>query len=297
MKSLTGAELVVKCLEAHGVKIIFGIPGAKIDAVFDALEDSPIKLVVCRHEQNAAFMAAAYGRLTGTPGVVLVTSGPGVTNLATGLLTATTEGDPIIALGGNVPRNMSLKESHQNTNNVLALKPMTKSSVEVTMVDNIPEILTNAFRTASAPRSGACFVSLPQDVLSDKTTATVIPQTSMFSYGLAQSSLIADVAKQINQARFPILLLGQEASRDKNAKAIRSLLNKLRLPTVSTFQAAGVISRTLIDCFAGRVGLFRNQPGDDLLDQADLVITIGLNLVEYDPEVWNAKSTKKIIHT
>ena len=109
---MNGAELLVKCLEAHGVEYIFGIPGAKIDAVFNALEDSTIKLIVCRHEQNAAFMAAAYGRFTGKPGIVLLTSGPGVANLTTGLLTPTTEGDPIIAIGGNVSRNMKLKASH-----------------------------------------------------------------------------------------------------------------------------------------------------------------------------------------
>ena len=95
MEKKNGAALLVECLVNHGVEYVFGIPGAKIDAVFDALVDSPIRIILCRHEQNAAFMAAAYGRITGNPGVVLVTSGPGISNLATGLLTATTEGDPV----------------------------------------------------------------------------------------------------------------------------------------------------------------------------------------------------------
>jgi acetolactate synthase I/II/III large subunit len=296
MPQLSGAQLVVKCLEARGVKYIFGIPGAKIDAVFDALEDSPIELIVCRHEQNAAFMAAAYGRLTGQPGVVLVTSGPGVTNLATGLLTATTEGDPIVAIGGNLPRTMSLKESHQNTNNVLAMKPVTKLSVEVTVAQNIPEVFANAFRTAKAPRSGACFISLPQDVLSEATDAPVIKPLQKVSYGATHSEIIEQAANVINRAKFPVLLLGQEASRPQNTAAIRELLTKTRLPTVGTFQAAGVVSRDLVSCFAGRVGLFRNQPGDQLLNKADVVITVGLNVVEYDPEIWNAEQNKTIIH-
>ena len=296
MGKITGAQLVVKCLEARGVKYIFGIPGAKIDAVFDALEDSSIELVVCRHEQNAAFMAAAYGRLTGQPGVVLVTSGPGVTNLATGLLTATTEGDPVVAIGGNVPRSMSLKESHQNTNNVLAMKPMTKSSVEATVPENIPEIIANAFRTAKAPRSGACFISLPQDVINEKTDAPVISPMKKVSYGATHPETIAAAANLINNAKCPVVLLGQEASRPQNTVAIRELLTKTHLPTVGTFQAAGVVSRELVSCFAGRVGLFRNQPGDKLLDKADVVITIGLNLVEYDAEIWNAECKKTIIH-
>jgi len=98
------AQRVVETLSAYGLQYIFGVPGAKIDPVFDALADGGPELVVCRHEQNAAFMAAAVGRLTGTPGVALVTSGPGTTNLATGLITATTEQDPMVAVCGAVAR-------------------------------------------------------------------------------------------------------------------------------------------------------------------------------------------------
>ena len=128
---LSGAELLVKSLERNGVRFVFGIPGAKIDAVFNALVDSPIRLIVCRHEQNAAFMAAAYGRITGEPGIVIVTSGPGVCNLTTGLLTATTEGDPVIAIGGAVARNMLLKSSHQNTDSSKIMEAVTKKSVSI----------------------------------------------------------------------------------------------------------------------------------------------------------------------
>lgn len=296
MSKMTGGQLVVKCLEAQGVKFVFGIPGAKIDAVFDALEDSNIQLVLCRHEQNAAFMAAAYGRLTGEPGVVLVTSGPGVSNLATGLLTATTEGDPIVAIGGNVSRAMKLKESHQNTNNVALMKPVCKTAVEVLMTQNIPEVIANAFRTAKEPRSGSCFISLPQDILSEQTNASVIAPLPKIQYGASNHALLMRVTNLINQAEFPVLLLGQEASRPENTKIIRELLKKTHLPTVSTFQAAGVVSRNCVSCFAGRVGLFRNQPGDHLLNKADVVITVGFNCVEYDPEIWNAELRKKIIH-
>lgn len=296
MGVLNGAQLLVNCLEAHGVEYIFGIPGAKIDAVFDALNDSTIKLILCRHEQNAAFMAAAYGRLTGKPGVVLVTSGPGVSNLATGLLTATTEGDPVVAIGANVPRSMSLKETHQNTDNVQLMKPVTKSSVEALMAESIPEILANAFRLACAPRGGACFVSLPQDVALAPVSVPVIEPMPKIRYGVACSDLLALAAEHINKAHCPVLLLGQEASRPENTAAIRRLLTKTKLPTVSTFQAAGVVSRELLPCFAGRVGLFCNQPGDKLLNQADLVITVGFNLVEYESEVWNASALKSIIH-
>lgn len=292
----TGGQLVVECLEALGVEIIFGIPGAKVDSIFNALVDSPIRLVVCRHEQNAAFMAAIHGRVTGKPGVVLVTSGPGVSNLATGLLTATTEGDPLLALGANVARAFTLKESHQNTDNVKVLEGVTKSAVEVTTVGNIPEALANAYRLAVTPRGGACFISLPQDILMETTKILPITNLQTVKYGSAPENKINEAVEKINQAKLPILFLGQEASRPQNARAIRNLLKKSPLPVIGTYQAAGVISRDLIENFIGRVGLFRNQMADKVLAQADVVITIGYNPVEYDPEVWNEAQTHRIIH-
>src|SRR4029077_8802069 len=113
VKTKTGADIVVETLEARGVKHVFGVPGAKIDKVFDRLLDSNIKTIVCRHEQNAAFIAGGIGRLTGKAGVAIATSCPGVSNLVTGLATANTEGDPVIALGGAVALSDRLKKIHQ----------------------------------------------------------------------------------------------------------------------------------------------------------------------------------------
>jgi len=293
---MKAANLLVKCLEKHGVRYVFGIPGAKVDAVFDALVDSPIRVILCRHEQNAAFQAGIYGRLTGKPGVVLVTSGPGVSNLATGLLTATTEGDPIIALGGSVPLAMKYKQSHQSADNVLLLKATTKASLELVTTESIPEIFGNAFRIATQPRSGSVFISLPQDIMMSEIQITIPEIVKPISFGATSLGKIQEAAKIINSAKKPVFLLAQEASRPENTSAIRAFLKKHPFPCVSTYQGAGVISRKLFDCFAGRVGLFQNQPGDILLADADAVVTIGFNSVEYDPEVWNIKQDKKIIH-
>src|SRR6201988_1927604 len=127
----TGADIVVKTLEQNDVKWVFGIPGAKIDKVFNTLLDSSIQTVVCRHEQNAAFIAGGIGRMTGKAGVALVTSGPGVSNLVTGLATANSEGDPMVALGGAVPTSESLKQVHQGLDGVSVCRPVTKYSVSV----------------------------------------------------------------------------------------------------------------------------------------------------------------------
>src|SRR6201997_368262 len=146
----TGADLLVRSLEAQGVEYIFGIPGAKIDQVFDTLLDSTIKTVVCRHEQNAAFIAGGIGRMTGKAGVAIATSGPGVSNLVTGLATANSEGDPIVALGGAAPTSESLKLVHQSMDAVSVLRPVIKYSVSVGSSDAVGEAVANAFRAAES---------------------------------------------------------------------------------------------------------------------------------------------------
>src|SRR6201991_1010113 len=161
----TGAELVVRALEAQGVTHVFGVPGAKIDAVFNALVDSRIETVVCRHEQNAAFIAGGIGRMTGKAGVAIATSGPGVSNLTTGLATANSEGDPVVALGGAVATQEALKQIHQTMDAVSILKPVTKYSVTVGAPDQVSEVMANAFRAAEGGRPGAAYVNLPKDVM------------------------------------------------------------------------------------------------------------------------------------
>ncbi|HEI6788748.1 TPA: acetolactate synthase AlsS [Yersinia enterocolitica] len=283
----SGADLVVNHLEQQGVKQVFGIPGAKIDRVFDSLEDSSINTIVVRHEANAAFMAAAVGRLTGKAGVALVTSGPGCANLVTGLATATSEGDPVVALGGAVKRSDSLKITHQSMDTVSIFRPVTKFSAEVTASAALGEVLGNAFRSAEFGRQGAAFVSLPQDILNKPITGQALVHQVCPQSGSAPLNEIIAVAKLLNQAKNPILLLGLMASQPANAQAIRRLLHHSKIPVTSTYQAAGVVDQAHFDHFAGRVGLFNNQAGDKLLQQADLIITIGYSPVEYDPALWN----------
>lgn len=269
------------------MKQVFGIPGAKIDRVFDSLEDSSINTIVVRHEANAAFMAAAVGRLTGKAGVALVTSGPGCANLVTGLATATSEGDPVVALGGAVKRSDSLKITHQSMDTVSIFRPVTKFSAEVTASVALGEVLGNAFRSAEFGRQGAAFVSLPQDILNKPITGQALVHQVCPQSGSAPLNEIIAVAKLLNQAKNPILLLGLMASQPANAQAIRRLLHHSKIPVTSTYQAAGVVDQAHFDHFAGRVGLFNNQAGDKLLQQADLIITIGYSPVEYDPALWN----------
>ncbi len=294
--SIGGAQLVVRHLEAQGVRYVFGVPGAKIDRVYDALLDSPIQTVVCRHEQNASFIAQGIGRLTGKAGVCLVTSGPGTTNLITGFATATSEGSPVVGLGGVVPRAARLKQAHQSLDTARLFRPVAKYSVEVDSEAAIGEALANAFRAAESPRPGAAFVALPSDVMEAKVPEVVLTPVEPVRLGPGPSEAITEAARLIEKAQRPVLLVGMLASEQRAALAIRALLKSAPLPVVTTFQGTGILTRELLPLYAGRVGLFHNQPADRLLDAADLVVTIGYDPIEYDQDLWNNGHSRNIVH-
>jgi acetolactate synthase-1/2/3 large subunit len=292
----TGAQIVVESLERQGVQYVFGIPGAKIDKVFDALVPSSVQTVVCRHEQNAAFIAGGVGRLTGRAGVVIATSGPGVSNLTTGLLTANSEGDPMVALGGAVPTSQSLKQVHQTFQAVSAFKPLTKFSAEANSPESIAETLANAFLAAESDRPGAAFVSLPKDVMEGEATCEAMTGSSLPAYGPGSRESLEEAARIINSSHRAVILLGLLASKPSNAEAVRAFMRKTGIPTVGTFQAAGAVSADLFHNFAGRIGQLDNTPGDELLAAADVIITVGYDPVEYDPSIWNRPRAAKLIH-
>lgn len=296
-----GADIVTDSLVNHGVDLVFGIPGAKIDRLFETLEHPAEgqrvpKLVVARHEQNAAFMAQAFARITGKTGVVIATSGPGVGNLATGLMTATAESDPIVAIGGQVPRNDLYRLTHQSTNSVALFSPITNLASEIQDPNNISEIIANAFAAANGAKKGATFVSLPQDVDDAQVTIEALPKITPAQQGAAAIKDIDWLAEQIKAAKLPVLLVGSRGSDDATVTALHQLLKQTTLPVVETFQGAGVIPRELEpETFFGRIGLFRNQTGDKLLKQSDLVITLGYDAIEYEPRNWNKENTLNIV--
>ncbi|HAP7796857.1 acetolactate synthase AlsS [Enterococcus faecium] len=294
-KMKQGSKSVVESLINHHVDYVFGIPGAKIDGVFNELEDQGPELIVTRHEQNAAFMAQAIGRITGEPGVVIATSGPGASNLATGLVTATAEGDPVLAIAGQVKRSDLLKLTHQSMDNAALFQPITKYSAEIQDPETISEVIANAYRMAKSSKKGASFISIPQDVVDAPVQGNVIKPLSDPKLGSASADDIRYLAERIREAKLPVLLVGMRGSSEKETLAIRQLVGKTALPVVETFQAAGVISRELEAHFFGRVGLFRKQPGDMLLKRSDLVIAIGYDPIEYEARNWNAEKDARII--
>jgi acetolactate synthase I/II/III large subunit len=234
--------------------------------------------------------------MTGKAGVAIATSGPGVSNLTTGLATANTEGDPVVALGGAVATDEALKQIHQTMDAVSILRPVTKYSVTVGAPDQVSEVMGNAFRAAESGRPGATYVNLPKDVMAAACAHDPLSLPAFAGLGPADGKAIQEAARLINAASNPVVLVGMLASRPANAEALQSFLAKGNLAVVGTFQAAGAVGALLFDNFGGRVGQLANQPGDRLLDAADLVISVGYDPVEYWPPEWNANNRRKVIH-
>ena len=292
--SLNGAEFLVKALEAHGVTHVFGIPGAKVDSVFTALLDSPIQLVLCRHEQNAAFMAQAFGRLTGRIGVCLATSGPGVTNLVTGLATATTEGDPVLAIGGEVPLDDRFKQTHQSLDAISLMQPVTRFAQSALSVHDLPEVLGNAIRAAEQGRPGAAFLGLPKDVgLASIDEDPTAGWGQPIRQGACHPNSLKEASTILSGLQRPLLLLGMQASDPTISDSLQTYVRRSGLPYCATFQGPG--RWVAPEHYVGRVGLFRNQPADALLNAADGVICIGFDPVEYDPSIWNSQQRRPIV--
>lgn len=300
-KKLYGADVVIDSLKKHGINLVFGIPGAKIDRLFEGLdgqgsEDAP-KLIVTRHEQNAAFMAQAYGRLTGKTGVAIATSGPGVGNLVTGIMTANVEGDPMLAIGGQVQRKDLHRATHQSTPSTEIMAPITQYSAEIQDPNNISEIMANAFEASQDARKGAAFVSLPQDVDDAEVTEKPLPIYETPKMGPADPNDLQKLVELIKNSKMPVILVGQRGADEEITTALRKLLSDYSLPVVETYQAAGVVSRDLEQqSYFGRIGLFRNQVGDQLLQQSDLVIAVGYDPIEYEPRNWNKEGNLRIVN-
>ncbi|KRN58184.1 acetolactate synthase AlsS [Limosilactobacillus secaliphilus] len=301
MKKMTGADVVIDSLRKHGVDMVFGIPGAKIDRLFEALDgqdskDSP-KLIVTRHEQNAVFMAQAYGRLTGKTGVAISTSGPGVGNLTTGIMTANAEGDPVLAIGGQVQRKDLHRATHQSTPSTEIMAPITQYSAEIQDPDNISEIMANAFEASQNGHKGTAFVSLPQDVDDATVTEPALPIYQTPRMGPADPQDLRKLVDLIKSAKLPVILVGQRGADEEITAALRRLMTDYHFPVVETYQAAGVVSRDLeAQSYFGRVGLFRNQVGDQLLAASDLVLAVGYDAIEYEPRNWNANDDLRIVN-
>jgi thiamine pyrophosphate-dependent acetolactate synthase large subunit-like protein len=212
----------------------------------------------------------------------------------TGLATATSEGDPVLAIGGEVPLDDRFKHTHQALDGVDVMQPVTKYAQSALNIHSLPEVFANGVRAAESGRPGAAFLGLPKDVgLADYPGELASGWARPILQGPAASAEIQRAAELIKASRKPLLLLGMQASQPSMADALQRFVCGSGLPYCATFQGPG--SWVAPEQFAGRVGLFRNQPGDQLLDAADCVITVGFDAVEFDPSLWNTGTTRPLV--
>ncbi len=291
---MNGAELFVKCLEAEGVKYVFGLPGEENAHLLLALERSSIRFMLARHEQAAAFMAEAYGKLTGEAGVCLSTLGPGATNTMTGVASANSDRVPMVVITGQADIQHQHKESHQRIDVVSMFRPVTKSAVPVLHPDNIPETVRQAFKLATREKPGACHIELSNDIAA--LTVTTHPMAKTYIRRSVADDKIVDIAMDvIRSARRPIILAGNGAIRTRASKQLRVFCEKTGIGVISTFMGKGCVSRHAPECIF-TIGLQTQSLANSAIWAADVVITVGYDLIEFPPRLWNKFDMKKIVN-
>jgi len=273
----TGAEKLIQCLEREGVEYIFGLSGGAAIPIFDALVDSPIKLILVRHEQGAAHMADGYARATGRPGVVLVTSGPGATNVVTGLLTAHMDSVPMVVLTGQCITDMLGKDGFQEADVTSISYAVVKHSYLVREADDIPRVTRESFHIATTGRPGPVLIDLPKNVTQGPCTAPFVDHVELPGYtipGRGSSEAIAAAAAYLSAAKRPVLLVGHGVVISDAGKAVMGLAEKLRAPMVTTLLGKGGADETH-PLHLGMLGMHGTAYANRAIDHADLVMSIG----------------------
>jgi acetolactate synthase I/II/III large subunit len=274
----TGGRILVDQLVRHGLDAAFCVPGESFLPVLDALHDGPIRLVTCRHEAGAANMAVAYGKLTGRPGVCLVTRGPGATHASVGVHTAAQDSAPLLLLVGQVERAFRGREAFQELDLAGVFGPMAKAVVEAGDPARLPELVAAAVRAATSGRPGPVVVGLPADVLAEKAEVAdagpaVAAQASPAPADLAiLRGLLAGAAR-------PLLLAGGPGWTEAAAADLRTAAEASRLPVAVAFRAQDVLDNRS-PSYAGDLGVAANPALADRVRAADLVVAVGTRLGE-----------------
>jgi acetolactate synthase-1/2/3 large subunit len=292
---MKASDLFVECLKEEGVEYVFGVPGEENADFMVSLERSErVRFVLTRHEQGAAFMAEVYGRLTGHTAGCLGTLGPGATNLITGVADSNMDRAPMLVLTGQGSTARLHKESHQIMNVVEMFTPVTKWATTVYNADTIPEIVRKAVRIARSEKPGAVHVELPEDVARHPTEAR--PMTVRRYRRPATDDKTVDRAFElIRAARRPVIIAGNGTIRRRASKQLRQLCEQTGIGVLSTFMAKGAVDMDAPYCLY-TIGLGAKDIPTLAVDEADLVITLGFNMVEYHPRLWNPRADKRIVH-
>jgi len=269
----SGARLVVSTLEKLGVEVLFGYPGGAIMPIYDAIAGSKLRHYLCRHEQGAAFAADSYARVSGKVGVCMATSGPGATNLVTGIANAMLDSIPMVCITGNVAQGVMGMDAFQEVDILGVTLPIVKHSYLVRSAADIPAVIEEAFHIARSGRPGPVLIDLPKDVQFEMTDA---PRGIHLSneIDVAEASIIAEAEAAIRAAKKPILYIGGGAKISGAVEAVRDFAAMTGIPQVSTLNALGTIP-TGQDNFLGMLGMHGTRAANEAVQDSDLLIVVG----------------------
>src|SRR5499427_6119007 len=288
---MKGADLLVAALENEGVERIFGLPGEENLDVVEALRKSSIELVVTRHEQAAAFMAATHGRLTGRPGVCLTTLGPGALNLTTGAAYALLGAMPMVMITGQKGILSRKQARFQVVDMVSTMRPLTKMAQQIVSPATIPAVVRETFRVAQQERPGPVHLELPEDVAAEPAKAMPLIPPHPIGPPVAQPAALDRAAALILKAERPLIMLGAAASRPRLAEALSDFVRRLQIPFFNTQMGKGAVSGGS-GLYMGTAALSERDYVHDAIDQADLILSIGHDTVEKPPFFMGPKGPK-----
>lgn len=289
---MVAADLLVRALEREGVEYVFGVPGEENLDVLEALRKSNIRLIVTRHEQSAGFMAATLGRLTGKPGVCLSTLGPGATNLVTAAAYAYLGGMPMLMVTGQKPIKKSKQGHFQIIDVVRMMEPITKFSKQVIHGDQIANVVRQAFRVAQEERPGPVHLEIPEDVAAEETSKGLL-NVSMARRPVAEEKSIAAAVSLIEAAERPLVLVGAGANRKLTVNMLHSFIEKTGIPFFTTQMGKGVVDERH-PLYVGTAALSDGDYVHCAIDQADLIINVGHDVIEKPPFIM--KGERQVIH-
>ena len=296
--SRTGGQIVADALVAHGVSHVFGVPGESYLAVLDAIHDTDIEFVICRQEGGAAYMAEAWGRLTGDPGVCMVTRGPGATNASVGIHAARENSQPMVVLIGQVATDEMGREAFQEIDYRAFLGPITKWATQVDDVDELAETISMAFKIAASGRPGPVAIALPEDMLRDDTTNTDVAPVTVERATPTTDELDAIVAAIADAERPVIIAGGGRWTLDARAD-LTAFAEHNDIPVLAAWRFHDVVDN-LSDIYCGEAGLAMPQAVRDTITQADLIVGLGIRFGEMTTAGWTLidldEPTQRIVH-
>src|SRR5580692_6875321 len=291
---MKGSDLLVAALENEGVDRIFGVPGEENLDVVESLRRSSIELVVTRHEQPAAFLAATYGRLTGKPGVALSTLGPGALNLVTGAAYGLLGGMPMVLITGQKAIRQSRQAHFQIVDIVAAMSPLTKQSQQIVSASSIPTLVRNAFRIATEERLGPVHLELPEDVAAEEAGDVPLVPVHAAELPVPSPEAIKRASDLILAAKYPLLMFGAGASRPQLAPALSEFVRRVHIPFFNTQMGKGAVDGGS-HLYMGTAALSERDYVHQAIDQADLILSIGHDTVE-KPPFFMGTHGPKVIH-